>query len=178
MKNARLFNSRTTAIFFSSINIGKALSNLKLLANKTYRFLSSRGLTVSPSKSLLVFFTRKHINPTAYSILINNLLIHSTSSCRFLGIILDHKLFGNKHVSYIHERCSNLINAISSDGRGTWWEGKSRTLLCIYKGLIRDSMEYGCAFFPYSNNSTMSKLNSNSNLLDFAWTLEELPRLT
>lgn len=59
----------------------------------------------------------------------------------------------------IHKRCSNLINAISSL-RGTWWGGEPRTLLCIYKGLIRGSMEYGCAFFPYNNNSTMSKLNS------------------
>lgn len=147
------------AIFSSSVNIGKALSNLEISANKAFKFLSLKGLSVSPSKSSLILFTRKRINPLAYTITLNNSTIHSSSSCRFLGIILDYKLSGKEHVSYIHKRCSNLLNAISSL-RGTWWGGEPRTLLCIYKGLIRGSMEYGCAFFPYNNFSLMSKLNS------------------
>lgn len=147
------------AIFSSSVNIAKSLSNLELSANKVFKYLSSKGLSVSPSKSSLILFTRKHINPTAYSILINNSIIHFSVYCRFLGIILDYKLSGKEHVSYIHKRCSNLLNAISTL-RGTWWGGEPRTLLCIYKGLIRGSIEYGCAFFPYNNSSLMSKLNS------------------
>ncbi|KMQ90991.1 type-1 retrotransposable element r1dm [Lasius niger] len=42
--------------------------------------------------------------------------------------------------------------------RSIWWGGDPRSLLHIYKALIRGSMEYGCLAFPF-NSSIMSQLN-------------------
>lgn len=83
-------------IFSSSKKIECALSHLEISLNKVVRFLSSLGLFVSPSKSSLLIFTKKHINPFAYSLKINNIEITSTDSCKFLGINLDFRLSGKK----------------------------------------------------------------------------------
>ncbi|EFN62498.1 RNA-directed DNA polymerase from mobile element jockey [Camponotus floridanus] len=57
-----------SAIFVSSPQIDKALTELESYANKAIKHLTGRGLTVSPSRTSLVIFTKKHINPFAFSI--------------------------------------------------------------------------------------------------------------
>lgn len=57
-----LFNSLTTSPFFvSSHHIEKTLTELKISANRAIKYLTSKSLTVSPSKSSLIVFTNKQI---------------------------------------------------------------------------------------------------------------------
>ena len=126
-------------------------------ANKLSKFLYSKGLTVSPSKSSLVIFTKKYINPFAYSINVDDSIIQSTDSCKFLGIHFDYRLTGKNHINSLSIRCSKLLNILSML-RGTWWGGDPRSLLHIYKALIRSSIEYGCLTFPFNTHTEMYKL--------------------
>lgn len=100
-------------MFSSSKEIERALYHLEIFSNKMTRHLSTLGLSVSPSKSSLIIFTKQHINPFAYSIKINNSEITSTDSCKFLGINLDYRLSGKSHLIELSKRCSKLLNIIS-----------------------------------------------------------------
>lgn len=105
--------------------------------NRAVKYLIFKGLTVSPSKSSLIVFTKKRINPFAFSVKLTNSTVHSTDSCKFLGIFLDYRLFGNNHISALSTRCSKLYNIINML-KGTWWGGgASSSLLNIYKALTR-----------------------------------------
>lgn len=146
------------AIFSSSPKSEIALSIIEKVANKTFRYLTSKGLTVSLDKFVVVLFTKKRIAPGLYSIKLNNIPIMSCKSHRFLGVILDQKLSGEEHILNIFQKCFKLTNIIRSL-RVTWWGAYPRTLLQIYKATIRSSMKYDCFFFPYNNYSLMKKLN-------------------
>jgi len=145
------------AIFVSSHNIEKALLELETSAKKAQTYLSSKGLTVSPSKSSQIIFTKKRINPFAFSIKLKDSVIHSTDSHKFFGISLDFRLSGNNHIHALSIRCSKLLNILTML-RGTWWGGAPSSL--FYKALIRGSMEYGCLTFPFNNHSSMKHLEN------------------
>ncbi|EFN68825.1 Putative 115 kDa protein in type-1 retrotransposable element R1DM, partial [Camponotus floridanus] len=85
--------------------------------------------------------------------------VHSTDSCKFLGISLDYRLNGNSYIRSLSARCSKLLNILNML-RGTWWGGAPSSLLTIYRALIRDSMAYGCLTFPFNNHSSMRHLES------------------
>lgn len=43
--------------------------------------------------------------------------------------------------------------------RGTWWGAHPRSLLQIYKTMIRSTMDYRCFAFPYNDYFLMKKLD-------------------
>jgi len=113
-------------------------------------FLFQRGLTISPSKSALMIFTKKRINPASYSILLENVSIYPVPSVRFLGVFLDPKLSGNLHANYVINKSGKLANIIKFL-RGVWWGSHPRTLLNIYKAMIRGTSDYASFLFPFHN---------------------------
>ncbi|KAL6421606.1 hypothetical protein ACFW04_014224 [Cataglyphis niger] len=145
------------AIFVSSNKIKKALLALEKSANQAFRFLSRKGLTISPSKSSLVIFTKKHIHSSAYFIKLGSFTIQSISSGKFLGVHLNFRLFGKDHIQALSTRNSKLLNILSVL-KGTWWGGPSSSFLNIYKFLIRGFIEYGCIVFPFYNYILMDIL--------------------
>ncbi|XP_025266733.1 uncharacterized protein LOC105255877 [Camponotus floridanus] len=146
-------------IFVSSRHIDKTLVALESSANQASKYLSSRGLNVSPAKTSLIVFIKKRVNPCSFSINLCNTVIQSSDTHKFLGVILDYRLLGNQHIQMLTTRCSKLLNIINML-RGTWWGGSPLSLLLIYKSLIRGSMEYACLSFPYNSFSSLRHLES------------------
>lgn len=132
-------------IYFRSSKIEHTLKTLDSSTNKFASHLESRGLTISPSKSALVVFSRGRSNPLSHSINLQGTKINSTTSHKFLGLILDHKLLGNLHINFLVRKCDKLLNILKSL-RDVWWGASPRLLLNIYKSLIRGFLEYN---FPY-----------------------------
>jgi len=137
-------------LYRRSIDIESSLLSLERLAGVLSAFLFERGLTISPSKSALMIFTKKRINPVNYSILLENVSIYPVPSARFLGILLDPKLTGNLHANYVTNKCDKLANIIKFL-RGVWWGSHPRTLLSIYKAMIRGTSDYASFLFPFHN---------------------------
>ncbi|XP_070169673.1 uncharacterized protein [Polyergus mexicanus] len=140
------------AIFARSSNIDRSLQTLEQAANKLAAHLVSKDLAISPTKSALMVFSRRRKSPLFYSINLQDSVITSSTSHKFLGIILDPKLHGNLHIEFLSKKCTKLLNILKSL-RGVWWGANPVLLLNIYKALIRGSIEYS---FPYirSNNFT------------------------
>lgn len=137
------------AIFISCPSSQIKLSSKKLEASlsRLSKYLSFKGLNISPEKSALMTFSRTKSTPVAPLIELNGHVIRSVPSFRFLGIFLDPKLLGHSHINFLTQKANKLIKVIRSLC-GTWWGSDPKLLLAIYKSLIRGSIEYGCQFLP------------------------------
>jgi len=128
---------RTSRLFFHRLNDLAA-------------FLYETGLEVSPHKSALMVFTKRRIVPANYSISLNETTIRPVSSCKFLGVLLEPGLTGHLYAKHLICKCGKLTNILKFL-RGTWWGSNPKTLLCIFKALIRGSTDYASFLFPFHN---------------------------
>ncbi|XP_070152117.1 uncharacterized protein Cyt-b5 isoform X1 [Polyergus mexicanus] len=140
-----------------SSNIDRSLQILEQGANKLAAHLNSKGLEISPTKSALMVFSRGRKSPLSYSINLQDSVITSSPSHRFLGILLDPKLHGNLHMDFLANKCTKLLNILKSL-RGVWWGANPVLLLNIYKALIRGSNEYSFPYICSNNFSHLEKL--------------------
>jgi len=104
-----------------------------------------------------VLFTRRR--DRIDSILkINGESVKVENKAKFLGIIFDSQLNLNSHVSYIVDKCQkrlNLLRAIS----GNKWGANKKTLLMIYRSLIRSILDYGAVALDSMSESNKNKLD-------------------
>lgn len=68
------------ALYVRSSNIAHALRSLERSADGLSKFLYSRGLAVSPSKSALVVFSRRRVDPLSFSVELAGETINSVRS--------------------------------------------------------------------------------------------------
>ena len=62
---------------------------------------------------------------------------------KFLGVIFDRKLNWKAHIGYVVDRCKKVLNVMRSL-TGQRWGADKRSLLMIYRALIRSKMDYAC----------------------------------
>jgi hypothetical protein len=98
------------------------------------------GLTISASKSEVVLFSRKHLQPVV-SIRINGRLLPQSMSFKYLGVFYDTGLRWGTQVKYVHKRCLQRLNFLKSIA-GVWWGAHPRCMLLLYKGLIGSVLDY------------------------------------
>jgi len=83
-------------------NISLAQESIFSSLSSINEYLSSRGLDLSPLKSKCVVFNRRRSSPLRVErICINNLEVPQVNSARFLGIVLDYRLNGKKHLNLL-----------------------------------------------------------------------------
>ncbi|XP_070153690.1 uncharacterized protein [Polyergus mexicanus] len=145
------------ALYTGSSDPGIALRSLEESVDGLSRFLFARGSSVSPSKSALMVFTKKRVNPLSFSIDLNGIAIGSVQSHKFLGIYLDPAHRGKIHALYLVNKCGKLSNILKSL-RGVWWGADPRTMLCVFKALVRGSIEYGSIIFSLHNSGLVELL--------------------
>ena len=81
------------------------------------------------------------------------------SNHKFLGILFDKKLTWNDHIQSIRNRCRKRINILKAVA-GTSWGNKTKTLLMLYRSLIRSLLDYGCEAYDSASESAKQVLNS------------------
>ena len=80
--------------------------------NKIGNNLLNLGLDLTPSKSVLLHFNNKNVEPGSIDIKINNTTIQSSNSARFLGIILDYKMSFTSQVNAVEQKCKKTLNIL------------------------------------------------------------------
>jgi ribonuclease HI len=81
------------------------------------------------------------------------------NKAKFLGVIFDRRLNWKSHIDYIMEKCKkrlNLMRAVS----GYHWGASKKSLLAIYKALIRSILDYGDVAYSSACKSYLDKLTS------------------
>lgn len=145
-----LVYSANKSIITACETINKSLQSLNT-------WLTNNGLSLSPSKSCAVVFTRKIALPTI-NITINNSSIPVRTSYKFLGIILDSKLNGTSHFEYLikkSERGLNTLRCLS----GVWWGAHPTSLRLIYNATVRSILDYGSFLLVPANKEGLVKLD-------------------
>ncbi|CAH0552648.1 unnamed protein product [Brassicogethes aeneus] len=119
-------------------------------------WLMERGLTLSPSKSKAILFSK---NRTFQPFIrLNNEQIEVVNSIKFLGIFLDYNLSWSSHINDIVNKCYRILNILKSLTRVSWG-GDPKTLLMIYRGLVRSRLEHGSFLFNACTKGLSEKMD-------------------
>ena len=94
--------------------------------------LRSLGLELSAQKTVFIHFNRNKHYPGATEIKIDDVVIKSSYSTKFLGIIFDYQLTFTDHINYVQKKCTKALNIIKFLC-GTWWGSDPETLIILYK---------------------------------------------
>ena len=122
------------------------------------------GFRISETKTTAVIFTRKHEPEKNVELKIGNKNIRFEKSVKFLGMIFDRRLTWNEHISYVVERCKkrlNLLRALS----GIDWGANKKTLVMLYRTLIRSIIDYGSEAYDsasYVHKQKIDQLQSKA----------------
>jgi len=117
-------------VFSTVANIHLAHRSVQNTLDQISAYLRYRGLDLSPDKSQWMIFTRNRILPTLSSLTIFN-PISKVNQVRFLGIILNSNLSDKKHLQYLLQKGSVIIDIITSLS-GTWWGSHPHLLINLY----------------------------------------------
>ena len=77
---------------------------------------------------------------------------------KFLGVIFDSKLTWNEHIRYVITRCSKRINLLRAL-TGTDWGANKKTLIMLYRSLIRSIIDYGSIAYDSASESSKRLLD-------------------
>jgi ribonuclease HI len=131
-------------VYAQNKDIHVAASKLQDGVSAMFNWLNENGLNLSPTKSQIVIFSRKHKVPDV-SVQLNGSMIPVNESVKFLGVILHRKMMWNQYVDHIVMKCekgTNILRAISR----VWWGSHPETMKLLYVTLVRSHLDYGCQF--------------------------------
>ena len=77
---------------------------------------------------------------------------------KFLGLIWDKKLTFISHIADLKKRCNKAMNLIRVLAH-TNWGADTRTLLRLFRAVIRSKMDYGCIAFMNGNKKALASLD-------------------
>ena len=115
-------------------------------------------LKLSVPKTKAMVFTKKRevkeIHLELYKTKIENV-----RSFKFLGITFDSRLNWGAHIDNIAQRCNKKINLLKMI-TGTTWGPDTKTLLLLYRALIRSLIDYGSELYGATSGNNIVKINS------------------
>lgn len=153
-----------TSLFADDSSLYKAGRNINLLQTAVQRDLSALqdwcdkwGFRISTEKTVAVLFTKSTNRPDV-KLEINGRQIKVAKSTKFLGVIFDQQLTWSEHIDYISSKCGkrlNLMRAVS----GARWGATHKSLVTIYRALIRSVLDYGALAYDSASTSQLQKLD-------------------
>lgn len=145
-------------LYSTSIYIDSAAQNINFALHFLKLWLDKHGLELSPTKSIVVPFTRKNSIPPI-NVIYDGISIPIKSQAKFLGVLLDSKLNGSAHCEYIVEKCERHINLLRCL-TGVWWGAHPFSLKLVYNALIRSTLDYGTYLLEPGSIKFFKKLDS------------------
>jgi Reverse transcriptase (RNA-dependent DNA polymerase) len=131
-----------TILFKSGSNFEHILSELQKALDNIALWCKAWGFRVSTAKSVVVYFglTKYNIDnhPT-----FKGIPLHAGGP----GVILDSHLNMSAHISCIASKCARRI-ALMKMVSGTAWGADSKSLLFVYKSLVRSVLSNGIRTCP------------------------------
>ena len=118
-------------------------------------------LQFAPHKCNIIVFSEKS-HPDQFSLKLYNELLPQVKSCKFLGIIFDQKLSFKEHFEKITESCEELLKILKVLSHSSWTLN-FKTLLSIFKLLIRSLIEYSSIIYDITAKSITKKLQIVQN---------------
>ena len=136
------------AVWAQGDELSTVLTKLQRASDRMEAWTDNWGMLFSGQKSKAIIFSRyKPRTPPDRVLHIQGSDIPYVDNARFLGIVFDRKMNMRHHVDHVKTKVikrQNLIQCISRISHG----GDRKTLVRLYKALVRPVIEYGCQARP------------------------------
>src|SRR6218665_1360378 len=135
-------------------------SELQKQINAISKWCNKWGFKINEDKTVAMIFTRKSV--TKYSnlgIKINGRTLNIVNKVKFLGLIFDSRLTWKEHIQHLVSKSIAKINLLRSLTGQKWGAGK-RSLLTIYRTLIRSRLDYGCQILYTASKRQLKQLDT------------------
>jgi ribonuclease HI len=162
-KTATSLFADDSAIWRSGRNLKESVEKLKPEVQKIVCWCDEWGFKLNENKTTAVIFSNKNSDlQSSVPILINNKLITTAKTIKFLGLTFDQRLNWTEHINKVTDNCKNKINLLRSL-TGHQWGASKTALLKIYRTLIRPRLEYGSELFFTATKKSLQKIETIQN---------------
>ena len=154
-------------IFMKSSTPDGIACRLQRSINKISDWARSNGFTICEDKTVAMHFCNcsKHYGENGYcrdpEIFFDKnrkKAIKYVKEKKFLGLYWDPQLTFKSHVEYLKNKCTNVLNLMRVLSHLNWG-GDSRTLMKIYRSLIRSKLDYGSIVFMKAKEEVLKPLD-------------------
>ena len=151
------------AILTKSASLSSAQRRIQLAVNRAYRWSSAHGFQFFLLKTVSMHFHRRRGVFPPLNISLNNTVIPQVTEVKFLGLLLDPKLWWNAHLRYLRKKCLKTLDLIKCLAHFRWGADRT-TLLTIYRALVRSQMDYGCQVYSSASETSLRMLDTIHHL--------------
>lgn len=130
--------------------------------NKLQTWADENGFKFSPSKTAAVHFCCKRTIHSDPELLLYGSLIPVETQAKFLGVIFDKKLSFLPHIKKLKTKCHSALNILKVVGHFDWGADR-KTLLSLYRSLVRSKLDYGSIVYGSARRSYRSVLDTIQN---------------
>ena len=133
--------------------------HLQMCLNKIHNWATINGFTFSQTKTKCIHFCQhRKMHPDPVLKLGDNTLT-VTKEYKYLGIIFDNKLSFIPHIKYLKKKCNKTIQLLRIIAH-TNWGADQKTLLKLYRSLIRSKIDYGCPIYGSARKSYIKEIDT------------------
>ena len=146
-------------ICYRAENMRTIERQLQLQLDQLQTWADAQGFKFSPTKTCAVHFCRQrkqHNDPELF--IDRNHQIPVKKEAKFLGVTFDQKLTFLPHIKNLRISCQKAMSVIKSVS-GTDWGGDRKSLLHLYRTLIRPRLDYGCIVYGSARKSYLQMLD-------------------
>ena len=120
------------------------------------------GFKISSTKSAAVLFTRKH-DPVPISLILrDSTRLQMKNEYKYLGVTFQRNGSYSKHVQNVAPKFRSHLNVIRMLTGTSWGAGK-RSLLTVYRLIVRSVIEYGMEAYFFTSPSLLKPLHRIQN---------------
>ena len=148
-----------SATYKSGKNLKQLIKDIQDSLDSISEWCDTWGLKISMTKSCGVIFTNKTKYKVDVPLQINGVNLAMEKKVKFLGMYFDSKLTWVEHVNYIVNKCKSRLNLMRCL-TGTEWGSSKKSLLTVYRALIRSLLDYGSVALDSAVYSAKQKLDT------------------
>jgi len=135
---------------------------LQTCLNKLENWADENGFKFSQTKTVAMHFCkmrRLHPDPELF---LKGTIIPVVPQTKFLGVIFDRKLTFIPHLKNLKLKCQKALNLLKVVGHFDWGADR-KTLLALYRSLVRSKLDYGSIVYGSARRSYRSMLDPIQN---------------
>jgi hypothetical protein len=125
----------------------------KVALEKVQSWATTHASKFAPDKFQLTHFTRSRTRfDVEQEVETEWGNIMPKTTCKYLGVVMDHKLDWKSHIEKIRRKASKSLNALASLGSSTWGV-RTTDMRTIYNGVVVPQMTYACSAWSNSRSN-------------------------
>ncbi|XP_063216388.1 uncharacterized protein LOC134527548 isoform X1 [Bacillus rossius redtenbacheri] len=137
-------------------------AKLAVAITSANKWLTAHGMSLSLSKTHLVYFTKKRYSSPLPTPSLEGHTFPVISQVKYLGVIFDRTLNGIGHINYVINKCYHRIQLLKALTANRWG-ADIHTLRSIFLATVRTNLIYGCILLQHISKTQAYRLEKVQN---------------